>query len=195
MCRARPADTGIAARRDDPRERPLSDDAFDLDRFHAGDEALFTRLVRDCSPRLRPYLHRYTRTEADMQDLLQDVWLRAYRKRRTFVGRGSLFGWLLTIVRTVGMAAAGQHERDAVTEELRDTASAVDPDAGLLRDALRAAVVALPDRQRDVVLLRLVDGLSTAETARLLQCAEGTVKATLHQATRKLQELLKEAVS
>jgi RNA polymerase sigma-70 factor (ECF subfamily) len=52
----------------------------------------------------------------------------------------------------------------------------------------------LPERQREVLLLRLIEGMSTAETARLLQCAEGTVKATLHHATRRLQELLRETV-
>ena len=77
---------------------------------------------------------------------------------------------------------------------MSDVAAQGDPEAGMLSDAVRDAVLALPVRQRDVVLLRLVEGMSTAETARLLECAEGTVKATLHQATRKLRDLLKETV-
>jgi RNA polymerase sigma-70 factor (ECF subfamily) len=167
---------------------------FDLDRFHAGDEALFAHLVRTHSPRLLPHLQRYSATEADKQDLLQEVWLRAYRKRRTFSGRGSLFGWLLTVSRTVGLAAVDGRARAPVTEQLRDVAPASGADTIVLRDTLRHAVLALPERQREVLLLRLVEGMSTAETARLLQCAEGTVKATLHHATRRLQELLKETV-
>lgn len=152
--------------------------------------------MREHSPRLLAQLRRYAISNADAHDLLQEVWLRAYRKRRTFEGRGSFFGWLLMVSRTVGVAAISKQRREPHTEELRDVVAAGSrTDDPLLRDALRTAVLSLPDRQREVVLLRLVDGLSTAETARVLQCAEGTVKATLHHATRRLQELLKETVS
>jgi RNA polymerase sigma-70 factor (ECF subfamily) len=167
---------------------------FDLDRFHAGDAALFAQLVHTYSPRLLPLLRRYAATDADTQDLLQEVWLRAYRKRRTFAGRGSVFGWLLAVSRTVGLTAVDGRAREPVTEQLRDVAASDSPDTTVLRDTLRHAVLALPERQREVLLLRLVEGMSTAETARLLQCAQGTVKASLHHATRRLQELLKETV-
>jgi RNA polymerase sigma-70 factor (ECF subfamily) len=167
---------------------------FDLDRFHAGDEALFAELVTAYSPRLLPQLRRYAGADVDVEDILQEVWLRTYSKRQTFDGRGSFFGWLLMVSRTVGMAAVRKRMREPGTEGLPDPAAQGDPDAGMLSDTLRDAVLTLPPRQRDVVLLRLVDGLSTAETARLLQCADGTVKATLHQATRKLRDLLKETV-
>ena len=60
-----------------------------------------------------------------------------------------------------------------------------------LREALMDAVLELSERQREVVLLRLVEGRSTAEAAELLECAEGTVKATLHQATLKLRAILR----
>ena len=152
--------------------------------------------MRTYSPRLLPHLRRYAATDADKQDLLQDVWLRAYRKRRTFAGRGSVFGWLLAVSRTVGLAAVDGRAREPVTEPLRDVPAAADgADTTVLRGTLRHAVLTLPERQREVLLLRLVEGMSTAETARVLQCAEGTVKATLHHATRRLQELLKETVS
>lgn len=150
--------------------------------------------MRAYSPRLRPHLRRYAGVAADASDLLQEIWLRAYRKRHTFEGRGSFFGWLLMVSRTVGMAAVTRRQREPVTHDLTELAVESDPDAGILRDTLRHAVLSLPERQRDVVLLRVVEGMSTAETAQLLHCAEGTVKATLHHAIRKLQELLRERV-
>jgi RNA polymerase sigma factor (sigma-70 family) len=175
-------------RAEDPRS------GFDLDRFHAGDEALFAELVAAHSPRLLPQLRRYASAHVDVEDVLQEVWLRAYSKRTTFDGRGSFFGWLLMVSRTVGIAAVRKRMREPGSETLSNVAAQDDPDAGMLSDALRDAVLTLPARQRDVVLLRLVEGMSTAETARLLQCAEGTVKAALHHATRKLRDLLKETV-
>jgi RNA polymerase sigma-70 factor (ECF subfamily) len=168
--------------------------AFDLSRFHAGDEALFAELVNMYSPRLLPHVRRYADSTADAQDLLQEVWLRSYTKRQTFDGRGSFFGWLLMVTRTVGMAAVRKRAREPRTADLGEIGVHHDPDVGMLREALQDAVLALPDRQREVVLLRLVEGMSTAETARLLQCSEGTVKASLHHATRKLREQLMETV-
>jgi RNA polymerase sigma-70 factor (ECF subfamily) len=167
----------------------------DLNRFHAGDEALFAELVAEFSPRLLPYLRRYAGPDADAGDLLQDLWLRVFTKRHGFDGRGSLLGWLLAVARTVGMTAVRRRANQPSVEGVPDAAAPDDMDTSLSRDALREAVLALPERQRDVVLLRLVEGLSTAETARRLQCAEGTVKATLHHATRSLRAALKETVS
>jgi RNA polymerase sigma-70 factor, ECF subfamily len=168
-------------------------DAFDLDRFHGGDNGLFAHLVRLYSPRLVPVLRRYARDDQAAEDLLQEVWLRAFEKRRTFAGRG----WLLMVCRTVGLAAVHSRARDALTgAELAEAEAPVS--AGEYedeRELLRAAILALPDRQRDVVLLRVIEDRSIAETARMLRCAEGTVKATLHQAIRKLHNVLKEKVT
>lgn len=141
------------------------------------------------SPRLLRHLQQYRGPGVDARDLLQEVWLRAFHKRHTFEGRGSFIGWLLMVGRTVGLAAVRKPPRELSTETLPEAAAPVVSDP----DVLRGAVLALPERQRDVLLLRLVEGLSVAETARRMQCAEGTVKASLHQATRKLREHLKEA--
>lgn len=172
-------------------------EALDLDGFHAGDVVLFSQLVRIYSPRLLPVLHRYAPTSHDAHDLLQEVWLRAFQKRRTFSGRGSLFGWLLTLCRTVGLAAVAKRAREAViAADLTEAdAPTVANEYNDERELLRAAIMALPDRQREVVLLRVVEAKSTTETAVILQCAEGTVKATLHQAIRKLHDMLKEKVT
>ena len=166
----------------------------DREQLRDGNDEYFAGLVNEYSPRLMPYLGRYAHAGADVHDLLQDVWLRVYEKRATFDGRGSFFGWLLMVARTVGMTAVRDRGREPTLVDLHDVAAVGDPDTSFLSDSLREAVLSLPDRQREVVILRLVEGMSTAETARRLQCAEGTVKATLHQATRKLREQLKEMV-
>ena len=161
---------------------------FDLERFHRGDDSLFIELVTLHSPRLLRQLEQYSAPDLEARDLLQEVWLRAFEKRHTFEGRGSFIGWLLMVCRTVGIAAIRKRTREPSTQELTDVAAQQSAHS----DHLREAVLALPDRQRDVLLLRLIEGFSTAETARRLNCAEGTVKASLHQATRKLRGHLKE---
>jgi RNA polymerase sigma-70 factor, ECF subfamily len=166
----------------------------DLERLHAGDERLFAELVRAYSPRLLPHLQRYSQsTGIDVADLLQDVWLRVYQKRRGFDGHGSFLGWLLAICRTVGITAVRRHNpEDALNVDV--AAAPIDADINIERGRLHEAVDELPLRQRDVVILRIVEDRSTAETARILGCAEGTVKAALHAAVHKLKEKLKEKV-
>jgi RNA polymerase sigma-70 factor (ECF subfamily) len=161
---------------------------FDLERFHAGDDSLFAELVAVHSPRLLRHLQQYSGPGVDARDLLQEVWLRAFHKRHTFEGRGAFIGWLLAVGRTVGLAAIRKRTREPATETIADVAAPAASDP----EGLREAVLALPERQRDVLLLRLVEGLSVAETARRMHCAEGTVKASLHQATQKLRAHLKE---
>jgi RNA polymerase sigma-70 factor, ECF subfamily len=171
----------------------------DIDRLHAGDEQLFSELVRSYSPRLLPHLYRYAQPGSnDATDLLQEVWLRAFQKRRGFDGRGSLFGWLLTICRTVGMAAVARQRPTTPVSSVEELAYAHDMEPALEQrreyQRVRTAVDALPPRQREVVLLRITEERSTAETAQILGVAEGTVKASLHAAIHKLQELLREKV-
>jgi RNA polymerase sigma factor (sigma-70 family) len=62
-----------------------------------------------------------------------------------------------------------------------------DAEQAALRESISRAVMDLPERERDVVVLRMLRQRSTRETAEMLGCAEGTVKATLHHALKKLQ--------
>ncbi len=170
--------------------------AVDIARFHAGDERLFAELVRTYSPRLLPQLRRYARSaRVDANDLLQDVWLRAFARRRDFEGRGSLLGWLLTICRTVGLAAVAKEARYVGLDDVaQPVTEQMHSDLFAERARLQQAVDALPSRQREVVMLRIVEDRSTADAARVLGVAEGTVKAALHAALHKLQEMLRERV-
>lgn len=164
---------------------------IDLERFRAGDEAMFDELVRTYSPLLVIYLRRYAGAEADVDDLLQEVWLRTYRKRATYSGSGSFVGWLLAVGRTIGMDAVRKRHRFAEPIPPLPSERSCALETLSLGRTLTDAVLALADRQRDVVLMRLVEGFSTAETAARLHCAEGTVKATLYQAVIKLRALLR----
>jgi RNA polymerase sigma-70 factor, ECF subfamily len=167
--------------------------AVDVHRFRAGDDALFADIVRDFSPRLMPVLRRYA-GDGDPHDLLQDVWVRVYERRATFDGRGSFLGWLLSVARSVAVSALRAQSRAPIGSSPQNVPGHHDPDAVFLRAELRDAILELPERQRDVIVLRLIEGLSTRETATRLECAEGTVKALLHQATRKLRDVLQETL-
>jgi RNA polymerase sigma-70 factor (ECF subfamily) len=125
---------------------------------------------------------------ADGEDVVQEALVRAWKRRSTFdASRGTTEAWLLAIVRD-------QARRRRTRQR--------DPSAGLIADApthdtrrdldLERAVAALPPRQREVIELHYFVGLDIKTCATLMGCAEGTVKATLHQARARLHRELSE---
>jgi RNA polymerase sigma-70 factor (ECF subfamily) len=176
----------------------------DLDGFRRGDPEDFRRLVEELSPRLLSMLRSYAADSDEALDLLQQTWLRTFRQRRSFAGRGSLAGWIMAIARNTALDAvrARQHRpADAGARGAAEPWEAVSPESRSterelerveLGRALDEALLQLPERQRDVVVFRLVEGRSVWDTARLMGCAEGTVKATLHHALTSLKRTLME---
>ncbi len=169
----------------------------ELARFRAGERDLFRRLVDTHSPRLLGVCRGFADDLDEAHDLVQETWVRVYAKRRTYRG-GSFPAWLFAVCRRVCLSAARQHARRGVPERalerVADPMSTGAAERAAVRHDVRAAVTralfGLPDRQRAVVVYRMIEGLSTRETAARMGCAEGTVKATLHQALARLAEPL-----
>lgn len=141
-------------------------------------------------------LSRYVRVAraivADEQvalDAVQEAFTRAVEKRRSFRRRGPLEAWVWRIVVNEARkrAAAGTRRATAADEALASGNGRPDADA-----EVRAAVAALPERQRLAVFLRYYADLDYAAIASALGIETGTVAATLNAAHRKLQSTLKE---
>ncbi|MFQ5679029.1 MAG: RNA polymerase sigma factor [Gemmatimonadota bacterium] len=184
----------------------------ELARFHAGEERFFRELVVAHSPRLLVVTRSFATAAQEAHDLLQETWLRAWARRRTYSGTGPILGWLYAVCRSVCISrtrkagarmgslelSVGSGGRSASPSGAgfveRQPAGPEPPDAALARmearRAVRFALLELPERQRAVVLLRILEGRSTREAAEALGCAEGTVKAALHHALRRLEPLL-----
>lgn len=174
----------------------------ELQRFRNGDPELFRELVERHSPRLLSLAGAFVAHRDEAHDLVQETWVRAYAKRATYAGRGSILSWLLAVCRSVCVShgrrpgtvrAAQQRQAESLVEHVPGTES---PERDLERVGLRRSLIdsliELPERQREAVVCRLIEGRSTRETARLMGCAEGTVKASLHAALGKLRERLAE---
>lgn len=161
---------------------------------------MFRRIVEALSPRLMSMTYSFTRDQDEARDLLQETWIRAYEKRHQYGGRGSLVGWLYSIGRSVCLDALAKRKRREELDFRATDSPSFDSSDQLdhrvdLRCALHSAFADLPPRERDVVWARLVSGLSTRETAKLLGCAEGTIKATLHHALGKIKISMEEWVT
>jgi RNA polymerase sigma-70 factor, ECF subfamily len=182
-----------------------------LGRLRAGDERAFVTLVRRHHAVMLRLAAGYVPSMAVAEEVVQDTWLGVLRGIRGFEGRSSVRTWLFRIL--VNRArTAGARERRSVA--IGDSVPAVDQsrfdatghwaapperwveeaedrvDAAKLADRLRSAIGDLPGRQREVVLLRDVEGLSSEEVCGVLEISEGNQRVLLHRARSRLRQVL-----
>jgi RNA polymerase sigma factor (sigma-70 family) len=126
---------------------------------------------------------------ADQDDVVQDALVRAWKRRETFdPSTGTASGWLLAIV--ADQARRRRTRARPPTLPLSDLEEGV---IDLHQDVdLERAVAKLAPRQRMVIDLYYYVGLDVRTCAEVMACADGTVKASLHQARARLHELLTE---
>lgn len=163
-------------------------------RVRAGDAAAFDALVRSYMQQAFRVAYRVVGHREDAEDLVQEAFLAAYQYLDSFeVGRP--FGpWLMRIVLNRGAnlrRARARRSTEPETDYASDAPSALDEsersDMGrLLRDALDT----LSERQRLIVTMFDVDGLTSAEIGEALELAPGTVRWHLHEARRHLRGVL-----
>ncbi|MBW2261301.1 MAG: RNA polymerase sigma factor [Deltaproteobacteria bacterium] len=132
------------------------------------------------------------------QDALQDAFVQAYRGLSGFRGDSSLRTWFLRIL----VNSCRRHRllmrrwiAGTRRTELENPGADVHTDTHgdpALRARLERAVLALPHRQRTAFVLRYVHDLGIAEIAGIMGCAEGTVKATIHKAVRRMRRELQD---
>lgn len=169
-------------------------DAETLGWAMAGDRESFALLVQQHGQAVHSYLaRRGGRGAAD--DLLTEVWLRAWRSRDTYdLAWDDPRPWLYGIARNVLRLhwRAGADRPDAPFQLSDDPWAAVDDriDAGRLRGALDEGLNSLPDEYREVVLLVAWEQLSPAEVAVALHLPPSTVRSRLHRARQTLQRFL-----
>jgi RNA polymerase sigma-70 factor (ECF subfamily) len=122
------------------------------------------------------------------QDVVQEAFVRAVRKRETFDGRGDLNGWVWRIV--VNAARDARARRKEEGEPSASEPASVGQD--VRREVVREAIERLPERQRIVLFLRYYADLDYRGIAAAASISEGTVAATLHSAHDRLRTLLSE---
>lgn len=186
-------------------------DAELLGRLRAGDERAFVTLVRRHHAAMLRLAACYVPSAAVAEEVVQDTWLGMLRGIAGFEGRSSFRTWLFRIL--VNRArTAGARERRSVA--IGDAGPVVDGsrfdgtghwavpperwvdeaddrvDAAKLAGRLRSAIDELPPRQREVVTLRDVEGLSSEEVCSVLDISESNQRVLLHRGRSRLRQAL-----
>jgi RNA polymerase sigma-70 factor, ECF subfamily len=166
-------------------------------RVLAGDGDAFEGLYRQHSHRLYNLVYRMAGA-AEADDLLQDVFLQAYRKLGTYKGDSSLGTWLYRLAANLCLdhLRSRQGKMGQVTDSLDEDDAAPVPspfrpaEANNARLDLEQAVAALPPSYRAAFVLHDVEGYQHDEIAAILGIAEGSSKSLLHKARLRLRLLL-----
>jgi RNA polymerase sigma-70 factor (ECF subfamily) len=170
-----------------------------VERCQAGSAEAFEELYRQHAARLYNLAFRMTGSAEEAEDLLQDVFLQAHRKLRSFRGESSLGTWLyrLGMNRCLDYLRGRQAKMGRATESL-DAEAAAEPAAPLpavptavSRLDLDRAIARLPEGCRAVFLLHDVEGFDHGEVASILGISEGTSKSQVHKARVKLRAMLR----
>lgn len=132
----------------------------------------------------------------DSDDLYQETWLRVVRAARGFDPRQRFSTWLFQIALNLARDLHRRAFPEPATPEALEHASAASMDAapGDARDAaldVQRLLAALPDVQREVVVLRVLEDVPEDEVAQIVGCPRGTVKSRLHNGLARLAELAK----
>ena len=175
---------------------PARDDLDLVDRCRRGDAGAFEELYRLHSGRLFNLVFRMAGPDT-ADDLLQEVFLLAYRKLALFRGESSLGTWLYRLATNhcLDHLRGRQRQMGRGTESLDDEDAAepasLEPiGAPITRRDLERAIEQLPPGCRAAFLLHDVEGFEHQEIARILGVAEGTSKSQVHKARQKLRALL-----
>jgi RNA polymerase sigma-70 factor (ECF subfamily) len=170
-------------------------------------KADFTALVEPHRRELQVHCYRMTGSLDDSEELVQETFLRAWRKRDTYAGRAPLRAWLYRIATNACLDAIGKRPKasdeilwlqpypDELLEGLSDDGA--DPEEAVVAKetielAFMTAIQHLPPRQRAVLILRGVLGWSAKDTADLLDSSIPSVNSALQRARRAMQERLPE---
>ena len=186
-------------------------DAILLGRLRDGDEQAFTELVQRYHTSMLRLAMSFVSSQAVAEEVVQDTWLAVLRGLNRFEERSSLRTWVFTILvnraRTTGV-------REARSVPIADPGPVVDAsrfgpngtwavppepwaeeaenriDAVKLSGLVRGGLDGLPGRQREVVVLRDVEGMSSAEVCEVLAISEANQRVLLHRGRSRLRQVL-----
>ena len=169
-----------------------------VERAQGGDQKAFDQLVSKYQRKLERLLSRYVRDAAEVEDVAQEAFIKAYRALPGFRGDSAFYTWLYRIgINTAKNYLVAQGRRAPTSTGFDGEEAEGFDDAALLRDintpesllmtkqigeTVNAAMAALPEELRRAIMLREIDGLSYEEIAATMDCPIGTVRSRIFRA-------------
>ncbi|MBU6218257.1 MAG: RNA polymerase sigma factor RpoE [Betaproteobacteria bacterium] len=183
-------------------------DALLVERVKQGDQRAFALLVAKYERRVLRLLSRLVRDSAEIEDITQEAFIKAYRALPQFRGESAFYTWLYRIaINTAKNYLATKSRRPVTVGEFQgaddgeffDLGDVVEdnntPDAVLhsrqVAEAVNAAIEALPEDLKAAITLREIEGLSYEEIAQAMDCPIGTVRSRIFRAREAIAQRLR----
>ncbi len=195
------ADVGSVGAVDLPTEPASGDRAIDqllVERVQAGDKRAFELLVMKYQRKVHRLLSRFIRDAAEVEDVAQDAFIKAYRALPQFRGESAFYTWLYRIaVNTAKNYLVSQGRRAPTTTDANAEEAETFDDADQLREistpesvlhgkqvaeTVNRAMDELPEELRTAITLREIEGMSYEEIAAVMNCPIGTVRSRIFRA-------------
>jgi RNA polymerase sigma-70 factor (ECF subfamily) len=178
-----------------------------VEKTQRGDKKAFSMLVEKYQRRLTRLLSRMVRDQSEIEDIVQDSFIKAYRAINNFRGDSAFYTWLYRI----GINTAKNHlvklgkrpkaMNDFEIEDIENFEDAPDlrhhetPESTMMSSeiitAVNQTIEALPIELKEAISLREMDGLSYEEISELMNCPIGTVRSRIFRAREAIAEKLK----
>ena len=178
-----------------------------VERVQQGDKQAFGLLVSKYQRKLARLLSRLIRDPAEVEDVAQEAFIKAYRALQGFRGDSAFYTWLYRIgINAAKNYLASKSRRAPTTTEFDSEDAEGFDDSEMLRDnntpekllmskqigdTVNAAMDMLPDDLRNAIMLREIDGMSYEEIAKIMECPIGTVRSRIFRAREAIAEKLK----
>jgi RNA polymerase sigma-70 factor (ECF subfamily) len=169
-----------------------------VERFNGGDESAFNEIARKYQQRIYWHARRMTGNHLDADEIVQEVLLVMYKKLKNFKFRSSLYTWIYTITSTRSINLV---RRRSVKEvfSLQDSGVDKETKSDIVKDLesreeierLEKHLQNIPAKQREVFILRAIDGLSYEEISEITGKSVGGMKSNYFHALKKITEKMK----
>jgi RNA polymerase sigma-70 factor (ECF subfamily) len=174
----------------------VADDGELIARYLAGDERAAAELVRRHTAPLARFLAVQGTPDEELDDLVQDVFVKAFRSLAGFRGGSAFRTWLLAIGGNLLKDRRRQWKRRMVVQLTPDVPDrsgdpAAEAEAGWTAERLSEEIGRLARLQREVFLLRAQQGLAYGEIAQGLGISEGSARVHFHHAVKRLKERIR----
>lgn len=175
-------------------------------RVQSGDKSAFDLLVIKYQHKVMKLVSRYIRDSAEVEDVTQEAFIKAYRALANFRGDSAFYTWLYRIaINTAKNFLVSRGRRPPSSDIEVETAEVLEgaaslrenatPERNLLRDEIantvQQAIEALPEDLRTAITLREIDGLSYEDIAQVMTCPIGTVRSRIFRAREAIDTELR----
>lgn len=183
------------------------EDLLIVQRVQAGDKLAFNLLVNKYHRRVGRLLTRMVRNQEDIEDVVQETFIKAYRAIGNFRGDSAFYTWIYRIaINTAKNLLVTQGRRPSTLKEPNDGDSETFEDNAALSnidtpeslyqtkqigEAVNEAMSALPEELRSAIVMREIDGLSYEEIAAAMDCPIGTVRSRIFRAREAIAVKIK----